>query len=795
MKYFFCVLTLLFIFSSNNVSAQQDAQIKKLVEIGKTDNLTMQHQDILCNRIGGRPIGSDNYTNAALWALNEFTKWGLNAELDESGEMPLGFDRGPWFGKMIKPKEMHLYFGTPSFTAGTKGVQRGPVVIMPSTSAGYDSIKEKFKGAWVLIDGVNDGWPRDKDSIRTNTKKLLAAGALGTIQISHLPFRLLDDRNAKSWDDLPVLCDIKLLDKQFEEIKSLVSKGEEVVLEFDIRNYFKQGPIVYHNVIATIPGTEFPDEYVVLGAHLDSYDSATGAIDDGSGVAPMMEVARMFMKAGIKPKRSIMIHFYAGEERGLLGSNSWVQKNPDKLSRISVMLNKDFGTNPIVGMSIPPSLLQEVKPVQEIIDSAKLKYPFKLTEGSPFRKAGRGRTDSFSFMMADVPTPNLRSQGPQVYDKTWHTLFDTYDEVIADAQEDAAIKIALMTYYFANTDKMLTREGAFLPDGVYADMNTNRGRITLSLDYEHVPMTSANFVGLAEGTIKNDAVAGSKPYFNGSIWHRVVPGHVIQAGMPAAGKETEGPGYEFPNEIYKELSHSKAGMLGMANSGPNTNGSQFYITLGDRSYLDGNYTLFGWVTEGMDVVNKIIQGDTIKSVVITRIGEKANQFKPTTESFAKMNEEAKQKVKESEEKRLKTETRLIQNDYPNTQTTSSGIKYIISKEGSGEKAKPGSVITAKYSGKFLINGTLFFSTAAEGKPNNIDAAETFEYKVGESKINPALDEMLGDMKLGEKRTVIALSNFAYDSSGFYGKTIEGKKRFVISPNTSLVYEIEILEVK
>jgi carboxypeptidase Q len=183
MRYFLGILILFFVHTLNDISAQQDVQIKKLVEIGKTDNQTMNHQDVLCNRIGGRPIGSDNYTNAALWALSEFKKWGLNAELDDSGIMPLGFNRGPWFGKMIKPKLMHLDFGTPSFTAGTKGVQRGSVVIFPQTQAKFDSLKEKIKGSWVLIDGINDGWPRDKDSVRAITKKLLAAVRL--VQFSY----------------------------------------------------------------------------------------------------------------------------------------------------------------------------------------------------------------------------------------------------------------------------------------------------------------------------------------------------------------------------------------------------------------------------------------------------------------------------------------------------------------------------------------------------------------------------------------------------------------------------------
>jgi peptidylprolyl isomerase len=333
----------------------------------------------------------------------------------------------------------------------------------------------------------------------------------------------------------------------------------------------------------------------------------------------------------------------------------------------------------------------------------------------------------------------------------------------------------------------------FVPDGIYADLNTNKGRIILSLDYEHVPMTVSNFVGLAEGKIKNDAIPEGKPYFNGSIWHRVVAGHVIQAGMPATGKETEGPGYEFPNEIYKGLSHNKAGMLGMANAGANTNGSQFYITLGDRSYLDDNYTLFGTVTDGMDVVEKIVQRDTIKSVMISRVGQKAIDFKVTTESFNKMVEEAKAKVKTDEETRLKKESDLIKKKFPKAKETASGLKFFILKEGTGDKPSEDVVVKVQYKGSFLLDGNNFVSTSVEGKPNSLDKPEVFEFTVGKTKINPALDESIADMKPGEQRTVIAQSKLAYGNNVVYGKQIEGKKRFAISPNTSLVYEIEIMK--
>ncbi len=785
------IFTLLFL--TTIILPQQDPVVLKIIEIGKRDNQTMVHQDILCNRIGGRITGSDAYLAACIWAMGELKKWGVDVKLEEVGEIPAGFNRGAWFGKMIKPMEKNLEFVTPSYTAGTKGIQRGHVVIMPQTDAQFDSIKSKMKGAWILIDGENAGLPRDRDSVVSLTKKLTAAGALGTIQLTKVPMRCLDSRCVNSWDDLPTLCDIKLLDTQYNEIKSLVQKGEEVILQFDIRNFFRQGPIKYQNVVATIPGKEFSDEYVVLGAHLDSYDIATGAVDNASGVSPMMEAVRMLMKAGAKPKRTIILILFANEERGLVGSKSWVSNNKDILEKISVMINKDFGTNPIVGISVPKVMVNDFKKIIAPIESANLKYPLSLTDGAPYRKAGRGGTDSYSFMMEGVPAPGLRSQGPQVYGKTWHTPADTYDEIIPDAQEDAAIKIALLAYGIANLDHMLPREGAFLPDGIYADLNTNKGRITLSLDYQNVPMTVANFVGLAEGTIKNNAVEPGKPYFNESKWHRVVPGHVIQAGMPVSKDTLEGPGYEFPNEIYYGLNHGKAGMLGMANAGPHTNGSQFYITLGDRSYLDGNYTLFGSVVDGMDIVNKIVQGDTIRSVSITRIGENANNFKVTDESFRRMVEEVKIKVKADDEKRIKDVAERIKSDFPNATETPGGLKYIIQKEGIGNKPESGSVLTIKYKGKFLLNGKEFNSTSQEGKPDAIEVPEVFEYTIGKTKINPGIDETLADMKYGEVRTVVVPSSGAYGLNGFYGKSIPGKKRFVIFPNTTLVYEIEVMK--
>jgi len=160
MKYL-KLFALLLLFVPVAVFAQKQSEIDKIIEVGRTDNQTMDHLDILCNRFGGRMVGSDAYDNAAEWAAYKFKSWGMEVIMDEAGELPVGFNRGPWFGRMLSDNGMILHFATPSYTSGTKGVQRGHVLLEPKNRNEFENMKGALNGAWVLIGGENEGWPID----------------------------------------------------------------------------------------------------------------------------------------------------------------------------------------------------------------------------------------------------------------------------------------------------------------------------------------------------------------------------------------------------------------------------------------------------------------------------------------------------------------------------------------------------------------------------------------------------------------------------------------------------------
>lgn len=511
----YCLLFAVLFLLSSGIRAQQGRIIDRIIEIGTTDNRTMNHLDVISNRFGGRLVGSDAYENAALWCASQFRSWGMDVIMDEAGSVPVGFNRGPWFGRMLSDNGMILHFATPSYTSGTKGVQRGHVLMEPKNKDEFERMKGALNGAWVLIGGTNDGWPIDfsekADSVR---KKIIAwndsvgtinreisrenylnrdkppretiplksepalfyremreAGILGVIQSSEVPIRALYDRKnlaGMTFENLPTVCDIKLDENQYTVIEKMVKERRYFLLEFDIRNHFKPGPVVYHNVIGVIKGTRYPDEYVMMGGHLDAFDVATGGVDDGSGITPAMEAARLIMTAGGKPKRTILVCLWAAEEFGLLGSKHWVEANKEKLPRISNYFNRDGGPTVANGLTVPEAMYDDFEKVCKPLNSINPDLPFSLkknTNPPRPRPTTAGGSDHAHFALNGVPT--LAFEAPDAkgfnfnYQEIWHTENDLYTKSIPEYQEHTAVVTAVVVYGLAELDHLLSRKGMY----------------------------------------------------------------------------------------------------------------------------------------------------------------------------------------------------------------------------------------------------------------------------------------------------------------------------------------------
>lgn len=331
-----------------------------------------------------------------------------------------------------------------------------------------------------------------------------------------------------------------------------------------------------------------------------------------------------------------------------------------------------------------------------------------------------------------------------------------------------------------------------LPRGLYARVHTAGDDFVIELDPHRAPLTVAAFVGLAEGTIANAAFPPGRPYFDGSRFHRVVPGHVIQGGAPAS-ESADGPGFSLPNEIHEELGHGAAGRVGIANAGPHTGGSQFYVTLGDRSYLDGNYTVFGRVASGMDVVLAVGPDDAIDSVRIERVGSDASAYRVSDASFRALLERVSARVALEEEARAKAVEHWVTRRWPGLDARDDGTRQLVLREGLGDTDPP---VRARYRGERYRDDD--FASREDGSPDFAPAwgdagasgGAVFEVSQDEGALPAAVARVLESMRPGEVRLVVVPAELGYGIRGFYQPPREGTPRFNISPNTLLVYTVE-----
>ena len=239
-----------------------------------------------------------------------------------------------------------------------------------------------------------------------------------------------------------------------------------------------------------------------------------------------------------------------------------------------------------------------------------------------------------------------------------------------------------------------------MQDGLYAKFNTTKGEILVALEFEKAPGTVGNFVALAEGNLENSAKPQGNPYYDGLKFHRVIPDFMIQGGCPQ-GAGTGNPGYKFDDEFHPDLKHDAPGILSMANAGPGTNGSQFFITHIETPWLDNNHTVFGKVQEGQDVVDAIGEDDTIETLEILRVGDAAENFKAV---------EAFRTFEGSREKRVAAEREAASAELDKLaagfEETKSGLRYQIIQKGEGKAAEAGKTVSVHYKGQ-LADGTVF----------------------------------------------------------------------------------------
>ena len=309
-----------------------------------------------------------------------------------------------------------------------------------------------------------------------------------------------------------------------------------------------------------------------------------------------------------------------------------------------------------------------------------------------------------------------------------------------------------------------------MQDGIYAKFNTSKGEILVKLTHDKTPGTVGNFVSLAEGKQENTAKAQGEPYYDGLKFHRVIPDFMVQGGCPQ-GTGTGDAGYKFDDEFHPDLTHAGPGILSMANAGPGTNGSQFFITHIATPWLDNKHTVFGKVDEGQDIVDAIVQGDIIESLEILRVGSEAENWDAQA-AFEKFKSSGSERLA-AEKARQEAELDKVAAGF---NTADSGLRYKIIQKGNGEKAESGRNVSVHYEGS-LLNGKVFDSSYKRNEP--------IEFQLGVGQVIKGWDEGIRLLQVGDKARFVIPSDLAYGSAGAGG---------VIPPDATLIFDVELMKV-
>ena len=446
----------LFVFSSLVAAQASEKDVSTIIVEARDHSLVMRHLHDLVEDIGPRLTGSRKLQKACEWAVSRFKSFGIaNAHLEQWGTFPVGFDRGVMMGRMVSPEELKLDVTTPAWSPGTDGSVTAATALCPKTPEEVEASAKALKDKWALL--------ADRPGRGSNIKALATAlesvGAKGLLYASRgrTEDLVITSGNYRIfWNDLPTFPRILLRKDQTDRIAGLLRQSKQVQLEFDIDNRFREGPIPLYNVVADIPGTEWPDEYVIMGGHIDSWDGATGTTDNGTGVATTLEAARVLMKAGVRPMRTIRFMLWSGEEQGLLGSRAWIKAHPEMLDKISAVIVHDGGTNYVSGITVTPAMNVDMSKVFLPITRLSSGLPFEITVSPEGLPAGIG-SDHDSFLSAGVPGFFWHQAGRANYTHTHHTQFDTFDQAIPEYERHTSMVVAVAALGLANLDHLLDR--------------------------------------------------------------------------------------------------------------------------------------------------------------------------------------------------------------------------------------------------------------------------------------------------------------------------------------------------
>lgn len=470
--------------------------VRRVIDLGTRDNRVMEHLTYLSTTIGARLTGSTAMEQANTWTRDQFASWGLEATIESWGTAGVRFDRGPSTGRVLLPDQTpsdppepprtvrDLQFTAFAWSPGTNGPAKGRVVKEPKTDEEFAQVKDSLRGSWILLSPPNALGQRGVRSpmraraqARAEAEKKVREGAdPATLPLAErLAFSgalgfIANSRDERVWtsavpgwreltmDTIPKSTEVVVRQSDYDFINSRVFDGVPIEVEFDLKHTFSPGPVPLYNTIAEIRGVEKPDEYVIVCAHLDSWDGpgSQGTIDNATGAAVTMEAARLLAAAGARPKRTIKFILWSGEEQGLLGATAWVEMHKDKLPKISAVFNEDGGTNYQGGLPAAEQMVPYLAAATAYSNQAFPNMPVNI------RPTGKkidthASSDHAAFNRVGVPGFYWDEVGMADYGFGWHTQHDRLDLAIPDYLVQSSVNSAIVAYMLASAPDLLPR--------------------------------------------------------------------------------------------------------------------------------------------------------------------------------------------------------------------------------------------------------------------------------------------------------------------------------------------------